>query len=323
MKQLNIHKNSIPSASHPHEEDQPISKSFNNSHKLRQRSPQPALGSSIPSGKKAQMDFQVHTQDTGDLAIELVNGDTASNNSHYMQDVVGVFKALIHDIFPCEQKMTGSPALDCLFVSSVYGTVVESGLDAAKVSSSYYWIDNLVSSARFLEAITSIRVSCSAISGESNIHILGMTPPSILRSMTQDLLCEDRNEEDAYSSIWSQQQPAINTAMELAGRLHCLGYPVDLVAVNQLRSDEDGKSRTLGDLPPYPFDHSRDYWLESRVSKGYRLRHYPYNEFVGTMASDWNPLEPHWNNRLVLRQDSYLHDHKVIIDCLPKSNFTR
>ncbi|KFA56597.1 hypothetical protein S40293_01190 [Stachybotrys chartarum IBT 40293] len=126
--------------------------------------------------------------------------------------------------------------------------------------------------------------------------------------------------------------PPIETTLTLLGNLFCAGHPIAINKANHYTSTghqttngtdtstqeiKASASSLLVDLPEYPFDHSNTYWHESRVSRGYRLRH-PHesvsdgsDQLLGKPVSDWNPLEPRWRNILSIEALPWLRDHVV------------
>ena len=81
--------------------------------------------------------------------------------------------------------------------------------------------------------------------------------------------------------------------LETVGRLHCIGYSTDVKKAFGFSGD---RRKCLTDLPEYPFDHSKSYWHESRLSKSHRFRKYARNDLLGNRVFDWNPLEARWRN---------------------------
>ena len=67
----------------------------------------------------------------------------------------------------------------------------------------------------------------------------------------------------------------------------------------------------LVDLPSYPFDHSKTYWRESRISKGYRFRKVVRHELLGTPVSDWNKNNAIWRNWIRLSENPWVKDHRI------------
>lgn len=112
-----------------------------------------------------------------------------------------------------------------------------------------------------------------------------------------------------YESILKQSESACQTSLQLVGRLHCLGKAVNLSAINGAESTDEPQ-QTLVDLPEYPFNHERRYWLESRLSSNHRLRRLPRHDFLGVPSPDWNPLQPRWRNIIRRRENPWIADHR-------------
>ncbi|KAI8944505.1 KR domain-containing protein [Xylaria longipes] len=74
---------------------------------------------------------------------------------------------------------------------------------------------------------------------------------------------------------------------------------------------EEGPPSFLVNCPKYPFDHSRRYWHETRLSRDYRLRGKTAGKLLGRRSHDWNPLEPSWRNFFSLESIPWLADHVV------------
>jgi acyl transferase domain-containing protein len=174
-----------------------------------------------------------------------------------------------------------------------------------------YWVNNLVCPVRFTDAMHSLASLLNIKEAMFDNHFLEIGPHSTLKLAIKEALPNGWNVEKCYSSVLSRQQPEILTSLTMVGRLHCLGYPIDIAAVNNPSLTLKWEQKILADLPPYPFDHSRQYWLESRTSTNYRFRGFPHNDFLGTPTPDWNPLEAQWNNRIILEEKAFFKDHKV------------
>jgi len=270
------------------------------------------------SGDKSEIDRLEPLLEAESIMARKLNVGIAYHNAQHMQTAARLYRTLIHD-FPFTK--VGHEKLQtpqCFVISSVHGKLLQSKSDISRISMLDYWIDNLICPVRFTEAMQSLASLLNIKDAISDTHFLEVGPHSTLKSAIKEALPKEWNGETCYSSILSRQQPALLTSMTMAGRLHCLGYPIDLVAVNQFSRVSKRQQRVLADLPQYPFDHSKQYWLESRVSKNYRLRRFPHHDFLGTPTSDWNPLEAQWNNRIILEEKVFVKDHKVSSDRLIK-----
>ena len=204
-----------------------------------------------------------------------------------------------------------------IMVSTVTGNVVSKD----DLLSSQYWVENLVSPVRFCDALslvgsTPVKATRATIdlSHRRTLYVdalIEVGPHSALKGPIYDnLRACDAHESIKYRSMITRGSPAVRTALEAVGLLHCLGYKVHLAQIDSHCSTIETQT-VLGDLPEYPFDQSQSYWYESRVSKRVRLGGYPKHPILGKPVADWNPLDARWRNFLTLTDMPWLRDHKV------------
>ncbi|KAL8961754.1 MAG: hypothetical protein Q9193_001734 [Seirophora villosa] len=208
-----------------------------------------------------------------------------------------------------------SPAasMTSTMISSISGETVS----AQELRSEDYWVRNLISPVRFADAIQKLFESNPRTKGHTKES--SMTPPDFIveigpsatlrTSIRENLAGIGRTNDIGYGSILVKGSPAVDTAMHLAGSLHSRGCPVDLLRINCLGLES--QPRLLTDLPGYPFDHSRKYWIESRLSKNFRFRQHHEHELLGTAVIDWNPLDARWRKILKPSENEWMADHKV------------
>jgi len=201
----------------------------------------------------------------------------------------------------CSGRQTPKTDKVPVMYSSVTGVAVE----MERLSEPGYWVSNLVSTVRFSEAVSSL-VTASGIE-----HFVEVGPTAALKRPVQDTVNAKKGHGKViFYSVLQRNQPASKTALETAGQLFCNGYPVDLTAVNT--APLRGKEISMAvDLPSYPFNHSKRYWDESRISKNFRFRKHPRHELLGTQVPDWNHLEPRWRNFLRVSESSWIVEHEV------------
>ena len=202
----------------------------------------------------------------------------------------------------------------------MFSSVTGQQIDAASLAQPDYWVRNMVSTVRFSDAVSWIcakpskRIVHRGTSQDASMvidHSLELGPHSTLRGPLKDIFDKfERGKTMGYGSLLRRHESAMLTALEAAGRLHCMGYTVDLGNIN-IRSNDCDIPRMLVDLPNYPFNHAKKYWLESRKSRLYRFRPFPHHELLGTWDLDWNPLLAKWHNRLSTLHQPFLKDHAV------------
>ena len=192
----------------------------------------------------------------------------------------------------------------------------------AETTRSEYWVQNMVSPVRFSEAITRLasqsrETLTKKLSGAHQKSIviydlIELGPHAALQGPIKEILQTiPRGGEVTYSSLILRGPSALDTTLRVAGRFHCMGYPLNLVEVNQIENTLERKPVLLTNLPEYQFDHSQSHWCESRLSRDYRLRKVPRLDLLGTPATDWNPLEARWRKFVKVSETPWVVDHKV------------
>ena len=227
-------------------------------------------------------------------------------------------QAIANEYFSALGSLEGADFQDCKarasipMVSSISGKVVH----PAELRSARYWVENMVSPVQFSNAVRLITQEPSSLKIAGITDLLEIGPHPALRRPVQDTIqkvSKDKR-EILYLNALQRRRPAIQTTMELVGQLFCLGYAISVSAVNQ--TPTHGPFPTLlADCPEYPFDRSRQYWAESRLSRDYRLRGTIQGETLGMRVSDWNPLRPRWRHFLCIESAPWIEHHKVKLCC--------
>lgn len=191
---------------------------------------------------------------------------------------------------------------------SMISSVTGRNIPISSVSNSQYWVQNLVSPVRFLESIQTLSQSMPEIT-----DLVEVGPHPALRRPILDTLKDagqvQTKGEIRYSSVLNRTQSDSQSVLKLVGSLFCHGHRVAIEAANQQDSSRESVP-FLMDCPGYPFDHSKVYWNESRLSRDYRFRD-SVSDLLGDRASDWNPMEPKWRNTLTIDSWPWVNDHVV------------
>ena len=262
------------------------------------------------SGCEKRIDaIQMALQKSGIFARKLNVG--VAYHTPYMNSVASVYRILIQNI------QRGEPLPDN---PSMFSSVTGEKISLDELSRSDYWVSNLLSPVRFSQAVSSSFSQVSTKIGEVRLdhrdgisidYLLEIGPHAALQGPLREIFhAHGVGSSINYSSVLIRGKSASNTALEAAGRLYCKGFPVNLAAINRSIASSYEPSM-LTDLPAYPFNHTKKYWLESRLSKNFRFRKFPRHEFLGTPVSDWNPLEARWRNIIRLSENPWIKDHKV------------
>lgn len=227
-----------------------------------------------------------------------------------MQEVSLMYEKLVKDLEPRDLPYA-APTM----VSTVTGQFVS----ANALRQSDHWVKNLVSPVQFLSAINQAfgkgtrkvpHNFCENGRKKPLDFILEIGPHSALQGPLREIIQSNTKEKPDYASLLIRGKPATDTVPVAMASLFCLGYPVDLNVFNTMgNSSEQG--RLLPSLPSYPFDRSKEYWLEGRISRNARFSDLPYHDLLGIRDPDWNQLEAKWRSLISISKRSWTKDHNV------------
>ncbi|KAI0010005.1 hypothetical protein F4779DRAFT_331916 [Xylariaceae sp. FL0662B] len=227
-------------------------------------------------------------------------------HSPFMQSIAAKYKELIGSLEAGDCDTFAAVPM----VSSVSGQPI---LSPMSLTTAQYWVDNLVSPVKFSDALRTLTNGQLKIGASSISHLIEVGPHPALRRPIEDTLSRTANKtrQIRYSHVLHKAKPAHQAMLGFLGQLFCDGYPVSITAANQ---QSDGKE-TLPfrvDCPEYPFNHSRAYWREPRLSRDSRLRGTAPGDSLGARFHDWNPLEPKWRKFLSVDSTPWTKDHLVM-----------
>ena len=84
---------------------------------------------------------------------------------------------------------------------------------------------------------------------------------------------------------------------------------IDFAGYDRILSASDPPNVLKG-LPPYPWDHERAFWYESRASHTFRHRHY-HHELLGNRTSSYSEDQMSWKNYLCPNELSWISGHRI------------
>jgi len=222
-----------------------------------------------------------------DVLARLLQVDKAYH-SHHMVEIGEDYRSLIG------QEVIGREP-STLFFSSVTGKL----LGGERTIGPQYWQDNLESPVRFREAVTAI------LNHEvgKNAVFLEVGPHSALAGPLRQIFTQ-ASSPAPYVSSMTRSQNCTSSLLTAVGRLHSLNVPINLKALFPTGS-------CLPDLPRYPWNHEDSYWYESRLSREWRQRKFPYHDLLGVKLPESTNLEPVWRNLFHITNAPWVRDHKV------------
>jgi acyl transferase domain-containing protein len=209
-------------------------------------------------------------------------------HSHHMAEIGDNYYALIeHEVF------ARTPTK--LFFSSVeHKLFTEQSSFGPK-----YWQKNLESPVLFHSAITSIIHHNIG----KNMVFLELGPDSALAGPLRQTQAQLSN-SSPYASAFIRNQNDVESFLKAIGQLYVLN------AVPNLRKVITEGS-TLPDLPRYPWDHSKRFWYESRLSKEWRNRQHRYHDLLGVRVTESLDFDVLFRNLFHLDNTPWIRDHRV------------
>lgn len=225
-------------------------------------------------------------------------------HSHHMKPIGNEYQAMLED------QGISPRAGGCPMFSSVTAKVIKwSGLTPA------YWRENLQSTVQFSDAVQEL-VKTAQVN-----TLLEIGPHSALSGPIREVrqhMGIPKNDLP-YIPTLIRGQDSTKSVLESVGNLFVLGYTaLDLEKVNSIETvnPETGKlvhthGGILVDAPYYSWDHSQDFWLESRRSAEWRFRKHPRHDLLGSKVTGTDLKEWQWMNTINTFNTQWLKDHKV------------
>ncbi|KAH1426141.1 hypothetical protein KXW31_006867 [Aspergillus fumigatus] len=209
-------------------------------------------------------------------------------HSYHMKEIGEDYQSLIS-----EEVVGREPSTR--FFSSVTGQVL--GPDHSTWSK--YWQENLESPVRFREAVTAILKHDVG----KNAVFLEVGPHGALAGPLRQIFTQATSSAP-YVSVMARNQDCNASFLAAIGALHSLNVDVNLEALFPTGC-------CLPDLPRYPWNHEGSYWYESRLSKEWRNRRFPYHDLLGARVAESSDGEPAWRNMFHVTNTPWMRDHKV------------
>ncbi|KAH8203671.1 hypothetical protein TruAng_002201 [Truncatella angustata] len=231
----------------------------------------------------------------------------AAYHSTHMLDVGVKYRELLENATQKPGSAARPHTDQAIMYSSVTGERMNEPADVT------YWHQNMVSPVRFQQA-TSAMLS-SQVDGEDAINfLLEIGPSNALSgpiSQIYDQLSSKLVVLPVYSSVAKRGQQSLQSLFDTAGQLFGAGYAVSFSDVNEYNQAQTEEPSIIVDLPNYAWNHSKKYWHESLASKDWRYRPFIRHDLLGTkiLGTSWN--SPIFRNRLRLKDNPWLRDHKL------------
>lgn len=215
----------------------------------------------------------------------------AAYHSPYMLEVSEAYKQSIETCSAIQGPMV-----------PFYSTVTAGFISNTSELDPSYWKKNLESPVEFFSAAQ----AALKMSTRKKVFV-EIGPHSVLSGPLRQIFMssgEAANSSYVPTVIRDEKERPEASLLKMAGELYISGTLINLGAIN-------GRGNLLRDLPPYPWQHDKRHWSESRVVQNWRLRQYPHHELLGSRTLESTELEPCWRNVLCFSDVSWLYDHRI------------
>ncbi|EGE05508.1 fatty acid synthase S-acetyltransferase [Trichophyton equinum CBS 127.97] len=210
-------------------------------------------------------------------------------HSHHIQAIGAQYELSISPFIRHEEKML-----------PLFSTVTSKTITQPQDLNAAYWRSNLESPVLFSGAIQSV------LQGAQRTAFLEIGPHSALAGPLRQIfqIAGLKNPPVYVPTLDRSETDSQTQLLSAAGSTHICGVSVDL-------ESENGKGNTLGNIPPYPWNHDHKYWYSSRLTDEWRFHAYPHHELLGSRAVEASDIEPLWRNVLRLDDVPWLIDHTL------------
>lgn len=229
----------------------------------------------------------------GNVFYRLLAVKTAYHSPH-MRVVEDEYRQSLTDIMP--KKEGNGPQM----FSSVTGNPVDGSALGYN-----YWADNLVSPVLFNQAFSAMyKIIKPSV-------VVEISPTATLSRPVREIVTGARltKKDLPCISVLKRDQHASVTTLEALGELWTRGVSLDLSW--SWTSREGFLPQLIVDLPPYPFNHAKNYWFESHMGRALRFRKNGREDLIGAPVVESTALDPRWRGFFRLDENPWLADHQV------------
>lgn len=231
---------------------------------------------------------------SGDTFVRKLQVDTAYHSSH-MEEVGSDFENMLAPYLSAKQ--TSLP---------VYSTVTGSLVPPEMRLDPLHWRQSLESPVLFDSAVRAMLGNLP-----SNAVLVEIGPHAALKGPLRQIIqanCSSTT-PPAYISTLVRKEDSMRSLLTAVGQLYSSGCDVNFGQVNP-------EGPILTDLPLYSWDHSTEYWNESRISNAWRSREHPHHELLGSSYPATGGSSHVWRNLLRSLEIPWLRDHVIVNDVI-------
>lgn len=168
-----------------------------------------------------------------------------------------------------------------------------------------YWNDNMVKPVLFMQAIEEAWKS----KGPFDLA-LEVGPHPALKGPTLQTIQDLSLQEIPYIGVHVRGEDAVESFADALGFAWTHLASVNLSGYDRFLTGVSSYDLITG-LPPYSWDHDKEYWHESRYAKAIRMRSEPHHELLGHLTPDSTDEDMRWRNIISPKELTWLKGHAL------------
>ncbi|RYP44081.1 hypothetical protein DL768_009426 [Monosporascus sp. mg162] len=157
------------------------------------------------------------------------------------------------------------------------------------------WVRNLISPVLFSDAVEAM------IQGREVDLFVEIGPHPALRGP----VLQQAPKGTEYLSTLNRGMDSVESLLDFASQAFIRGVPVDLGVLNGV------SGKLLGNLPSYPWNHSRRFWNESRIVRTNRLRQASRGSLVGAPYAPMTHNSQLWRGFIRPSEEPWISHHEI------------
>lgn len=255
------------------------------------------------SGDAEIVDRAIMMLKSQDMFAKKLKVETAYHSFHMLPSVEPYMRSLIQcgvGTRPAVPPFKESP----IWFSSLFPSEHLSGDNEIHWS---YWIENLRSPVRFVDAVA----EAVSVKGVPDIF-LEIGPGLALKTPVFQIIADCGKHGTIYAGLLNRGLDSITTVSEALGQIWAR---FGRTAVNFAKYDEvfsnAPRPSFIKDLPTYPWFHDQEFWWDDRLLRRKFQTHHPPDEFLGEDVSMGAQHEAKWRRLLRVKNVPWLLDHKL------------
>ncbi|KAK0385887.1 hypothetical protein NLU13_7064 [Sarocladium strictum] len=207
----------------------------------------------------------------------------------------------------CFKEMLGSrvssKAPTVAFFSSQTGEQVVH----ARALDGSYWQTSYDSPVLFHSALEELLLSKYPDTTSAPL-LLEIGPHSALAGPIRQILKGIQSDAVYMPTLIRGENSSVNM-LNAVGQVFVRGHAPNFKAMNP-------GGCVLAGLPRYPWNHEKQYWSESRLSRQWRQRPFPHHDVLGSRVLECGDVQPVWRNLLRLDDIPWCRDHVISGDII-------